>query len=156
MTRELVIELAKPAVAAVAPDEAPVFDSVAQARLTTSGQVRKARRRGHDVLGSGLEVVVETITDGSLYIASAMVGVATERVVVSAGKRVSRWIRKLRGKGGPGPVTLDDLAAKVDERDLEIMRLRGLLAGAEAGLTREQSEALVTAMLTEVRARTDR
>ncbi|RLK58944.1 hypothetical protein [Actinokineospora cianjurensis] len=155
MTRELVIELARPAIAAVAPEEAPVFDSVARARLTSSGRLRTTRRRGQDVLGSGLEIVVESITDGALYVAAAMIGALTDRVADSAGTRIGTWVRKLRGRPDPGPTTVDELAATVDEQEWEILRLSGLLAGTQAGIPRPQAEALVEAMLTGLRDRGD-
>jgi hypothetical protein len=131
LSADQVTEVARDVIRQMAPEELPVFDSVAEAWLADGGLQRAGKSPGASV-GFGVEEVL--LTELTFPIIAAAVGevlgnVAEERVW----ERIKRWVRR---RGAAATVQADGTgAAKSSES-----ATRDVLTGQQARAVRDACE----------------
>jgi hypothetical protein len=130
----LAVELARQAVAEVAPDELTLFEETSTAFLASRGAAVYRRRARREPLAMGVEIVGEVVTGVALAVAVEVVRHATfqaaEAVGTRARPRLARWFRR-RGTRADGPAGTDPGAGADAGAGPEGGPLAG--AGPEAG-----------------------
>ncbi|MEU1374932.1 hypothetical protein ABZ442_14825 [Streptomyces triculaminicus] len=154
--RAAVLELARPAVEVVAPEELPLLEA------TAAAWPRRARRDEDELLGFGLEAVVAVVSIAAVTAAQAVVELFGSAVVdavsdeASSGIRgwIGRRSRRRRGaltdsappgeaSGGDGESAVEPLSCEQLRMVRQVSRDRARAAGVSA----EQAELIADAIV---------
>lgn len=128
MDRAAVKGLARHMIAEAAPDELPLFDSLADASLDDPDRMRRGGSRQGGPLAADLAATVLTITPVVIAIASAMLNVLVEAGTKKAAHTVLDWLRGLWGRrrretgpaAEPVPSDLATLGARLAAQGIDI------------------------------------
>ncbi|WP_216207261.1 hypothetical protein [Amycolatopsis aidingensis] len=142
---DFIADIARPAVAAVAPQELPLFSATCAAYLRDPERALAGRRRRDETLGSGIETIVELVSPIALAVATAvyqqLIDRAGEAVTRGTGRLFARLRRKAIDTSRPVPRTPLSAEQRADLREVAEARARAL------GLADEQVQLLVGAIM---------
>ncbi|MEV4706236.1 hypothetical protein [Actinoplanes sp. NPDC049316] len=146
--REMVLDLARAAVTEAAPEELPLFDRTAGALLRRRG---RPAFRHRDVLSSGLELTLHTVTEVALAAASAGAGVflATGVEQLSAGfwGRLAGRLRRRGRRRAAGDAAAATTVAALSVADLERVRAAASHAARSAGVAEHTATVIAEAIV---------